>query len=109
MNTSEEIIRRINIAVLPWSSHITSKKMFGGHCTLYKGKMCVGEVKGNLMVRVIPEKMPAILAQPYVRPMDFTGKPMKEFIFVEQKGFDSEEKLQHWVEMGIEHAKTKTE
>ncbi|MFC7357134.1 TfoX/Sxy family protein [Jejudonia soesokkakensis] len=107
MSTSEEIVRRLRIAVIPWTSHITEKKMFGGHCMLYKGKMCVGETKERLMVRVIPEKMEEIIKRPHVRPMDFTGKPMKEFIFVQKEGFDTEEKLQHWIELGIEHAESK--
>lgn len=107
MNTSEELIRRIRVAVLPWAPHMEEKKMFGGYCTLYKGKMCVGETKERLMVRVVPEKMEQVLAMPHVQPMDFTGKPMKEFVFVSEKGWDTEEKLQQWIELGIEHAELK--
>lgn len=102
--TSEEIVIRIKASISPWKEHINNKKMFGGNCFLYKGKMCVGETKERLMVRVISEKMNKVLAMPFVSPMDFTGKPMKEFIFVSEKGFDTEEKLQQWVELGIEHA-----
>jgi TfoX/Sxy family transcriptional regulator of competence genes len=105
---SEEIVRRIRVATLPWSAHVSEKKMFGGSCFLYKGKMCVGETKERLMVRIVPEKMGDVMANPHVKPMDFTGKPMKEFIFVSEKGFDTEEKLQQWVELGIEHARLKT-
>jgi len=108
MDLSEELIRRIRVAVLPWASHITEKKMFGGHCTMYKGKMCVGETKERLMVRVVPEKMEAVLEMPHVQPMDFTGKPMKEFIFVSAEGWDTQEKIQQWVELGIEHAELKS-
>ncbi|MCW9037713.1 TfoX/Sxy family protein [Altibacter sp.] len=104
---SEALVRRIRVAVLPWNPHITEKKMFGGSCFLFKGKMCVGETKGRLMVRVVPGKMNQVLDDPDVSPMDFTGKPMKEFIFVAEKGFDSEAKLQHWIELGIEHAQSK--
>ena len=107
-NKSEEIVRRIRYAVQPWAAHITEKRMFGGSCFLYKGKMCVGETKERLMVRVVSEKMDKALKTPHVMPMDFTGKPMKEFIFVSEKGFDTEEKLQQWVELGIEHAKIKS-
>lgn len=105
---SEEIVRRIRVATLPWSDHVTEKKMFGGSCFLYKGKMCVGETKERLMVRVVSEKMEEVLGNPHVRHMDFTGKPMKEFIFVSEKGFDTEEKLQQWLELGIEHAQLKS-
>ena len=101
---SEEIVKRIEASVIPWKENIVNKRMFGGNCFLYKGKMCVGETKERLMVRVISEKMNDVLAMPYVTPMNFTGKPMKDFIFVSEKGFDTEEKLQQWVELGIEHA-----
>ena len=104
---SIDLIKRLRVATLPWASRIVEKKMFGGVCILYKGKMSVGETKGRLMVRVVSEKMEAILTEAHVHPMDFTGKPMKEFIFVHSQGFDTEEKLQNWVELGIEHAERK--
>lgn len=107
-NKSEEIIKRIQVALLPWNENITGKRMFGGYCNLYKGKMCIGENKERLMVRVIGEKMEDIMKKKYVKPMDFTGKTLKEFIFVSEKGFDTEEKLQYFVELGIEHAISKT-
>lgn len=108
-NKSEELVKRIRAAVAPWSADITEKRMFGGFCTLFRGKMSVGETKGRLMVRVISEKMEEVLKHPNVKPMDFTGKPMKEFIFVSEEGYDTEEKLQQWVELGIEHAKLKSQ
>ncbi|MDT0554786.1 TfoX/Sxy family protein [Patiriisocius hiemis] len=109
MTTSQIIVERLAIATKYWADEITQKKMFGGTCFLYKGKMCVGETKQKLMVRIVAEKMETILQKPEVKPMDFTGKPMKEFIFVTHNGFDTEEKLQYWVELGIEHAKSKTQ
>lgn len=104
---SEEILKRIRVALNPWNEDIEEKRMFGGTCFLFKGKMCVGETKERLMVRVPHERMEELLSVPFVGPMDFTGKPMKEFIFVTAKGFDTEEKLQQWAEIGIAHAKTK--
>lgn len=106
---TEDLLRRIRVALKPWEDDITEKKMFGGYCFLYKGKMCVGETKQRLMVRVMSEYMDAVMADPCVSPMDFTGKPLKEFIFVSEAGYSTEEKLQQWVEHGIEHAKSKTE
>lgn len=107
MTPSEELVKRLQVATLPWTSHMTEKKMFGGHCFLFKGKMCVGETKERLMVRVVAHKMQDVLTKPEVSPMDFTGKPMKEFVFVDKSGYDTEEKLQHWIELGIEHAEKK--
>ena len=88
-------------------SDIELKKMFGGLAYLYRGKMTVGIVKNDLCVRVVPEKMDAMLNRDHVRPMEFTGKPMKEFVFVSPDGFLSEEELQQWIELGLEHARRK--
>ena len=108
MTASESIIQRLQAAIKPWALHITEKKMSGGHCFLYKGKMCFGETKERLMVRVMADKKQETLAMPHVRPMDFTGKPMKEMIFVAKEGITTEEKLQYFVELGIEHAEWKS-
>ena len=109
MSKTEEILKRIRVSLKPWQKDIVEKRMFGGTCYLYKGKMCVGETKERLMVRVPSEKMEEALRTDFVGPMDFTGKPMKEFIFVTEKGFDTEEKLQHWVEIGVAHAQSKSQ
>ena len=103
----EHICIRLRGALAPWNKDISEKAMFGGHSFLYKGKMCVGALKGMLVVRIPSIFMDSSLAQEDVEPMTFTGKPMKEFVYVHDKGFDTEEKLQHWVEMGIAHAKSK--
>jgi hypothetical protein len=39
--------------------------------------------------------------------MDFTKRAMKEFIYVASEGFKTESKLLHWIELGLEHAKSK--
>jgi TfoX/Sxy family transcriptional regulator of competence genes len=82
----------------------TEKRMFGGIAFLYKGKMTVGIVKEDLMVRVIHAKMKEVLAMDHVRPMDFTNRPMKEFIFVSPEGFKTEKQLATWLQHGLEHA-----
>ena len=83
---------------------LTEKKMFGGLSFLYHGKMTVGIVKEELAVRVISKRMDDVLKLDHVRPMDFTKRPMKEFIYVSGKGFRTEEQLLSWIELGIEHA-----
>ena len=88
-------------------SNITEKKMFGGIAFLYRGKMTVGIIKDNLMVRVISNKMDRILSSEHVRPMDFTNRPMKEFVYVSEEGIATEEELLYYIELGLEHAKQK--
>ncbi len=71
--------------------------------------MTVGVIKNDLMVRIIDSKIDDELKKEFVRPMDFTGKPMKEFVYVSIDGFKTEEELQYWIELGFEHAKYKLE
>jgi len=111
MAYNEDLEKRLDFALKMFpkrvSKHLSKKKMFGGLAILYKNKMTVGIVKNDLMVRVIGPKMDALLPLDAVRPMDFTNRPMKEFIYVSSKGFETEEQLQNWIELGIEHAQNK--
>ncbi len=91
----------------PLRSDISEKKMFGGLAFLLRGKMTVGIVGDDLMVRVLGDKMKDVLSEESVRPMDFNKKPMKEFVFVSPEGCVSETCLRRWLELGIEHARHK--
>ena len=81
---------------------IDEKKMFGGLAFMLKGKMFCGIVKNDLMVRVGKEQNDEALSKPYARPMDFTGKPMKGYVFVSSEGLGAEEDLAAWVMRGYE-------
>jgi TfoX/Sxy family transcriptional regulator of competence genes len=83
---------------------ISEKKMFGGLAFLLCGNMCVGVVNDELMVRVGPDAYNEALAQPHARRMDFTGRPMKGFVFVACEGFESDEDLESWIQRGVEFA-----
>jgi len=107
MPYNEQIANRIKMQLQLFSEDFTEKKMFGGLSFLYKGKMTVGIVKDELAVRVIASKMDTELTKPHTRPMDFTIRPMKEFIFVSEEGFKTESLLLHYIELGLEHAKRK--
>ncbi len=104
MAYDEELARRISSNLEPFRNDVEEKKMFGGVGYMYKGKMCCGVVKDELMIRVISEKYEEALAHPHTRVMDFTDKPMKNFLYVAPEGFRSEEDLTHWINLGIEHA-----
>ncbi len=111
MAYNQDLEKRLDFALKVFpksiSGYMSKKKMFGGLAFLYKGKMTVGIIKNDLMVRVISSKMDNILTIDAVRPMDFAKRPMKEFIYVSSKGFETEEQLQNWIELGIEHAQNK--
>ena len=106
MPFNEMLASRLRAQLGVFSEEFTEKKMFGGLSFLYNGKMTVGIVKEELVVRVISSKMENELSKDHVRPMDFTKRTLKEFIYVSQDGFKSEEELLYYIELGLEHAKT---
>lgn len=85
---------------------VTQKEMFGGVCFLLDGKMFCGIVKDELMVRVGPEAHEAALAEPHVRPMDFTGRPMAGYIYVEPEGLTTDKALKRWIDAGLKFVAT---
>lgn len=85
---------------------VEEKKMMGGLCFMVNGKMCCGIVKEDLMVRVVEDRHEEALSNPHGRPMDFTGKPLKNFVFVSPDGVKKDKDLTYWLEMGIEFVNT---
>ncbi|MBE0689556.1 MAG: TfoX/Sxy family protein [Anaerolineae bacterium] len=83
---------------------LTERKMFGGIAFMLNGNMCCGIIKDELMVRIGAVKHEAALAQSQVRPMDFTGRPMKGMVMVGAEGLHSDLALRGWVEQGVEYA-----
>lgn len=66
------------------------KKMFGGTGYLSNGNMVSGVYRDLLVLRVGRDVEQELLTQPWCRPMDITGKPMKGWLFVESEGWDNE-------------------
>jgi TfoX/Sxy family transcriptional regulator of competence genes len=93
----EKLADRVRKIVGP---DVTEKKMFGGLAFLLDGKMFCGIAKEDLMVRVGPDAYEAALAEPHVRPMDFTGRPMNGYVFVGPAGCRTEKQVRPWVEGG---------
>ena len=81
---------------------VTEKKMFGGLAFLWQGHMFCGIVGEDLMVRVGAERYEQALLEPHTRAMDFTGRPMKGYVYVEPKGFEADDELKNWVNRGLE-------
>jgi hypothetical protein len=76
---------------------IAERRMFGGLAFLSRGHMCVGIVGGELMARVGPDRYAAALRRPGAREMDFTGRPMRGFVFVAPSGTEADATLERWV------------
>lgn len=80
---------------------VVEKKMFGGLAFMVNGHMCVGVNAEDLMVRVGPDQYEEALALPHARKMDFTGRPLRGFIYVSADGIESDADLNGWIRRAL--------
>ena len=105
MAYDEKLAARLETA-LQDRQGFSKRKMFGGLCLMINGHMTVGVTSEDMMVRVGPDGYEDALAQPHARAMDFTGKPMKGYVYVGRDGLVSDEALDAWVERTLAFIKT---
>ncbi|MDH5739264.1 MAG: TfoX/Sxy family protein [Nitrospira sp.] len=86
---------------------VEEKRMFGGLCFMLNGHMCCGIEKDRLMVRVASERYDALLKKPHACEMDFTGKPLKGFLFISEAGYRSAAGLTRWLDEAVMFVKAK--
>jgi TfoX/Sxy family transcriptional regulator of competence genes len=83
---------------------VTEKKMFGGLAFLLNGNMACGITNEDLMLRLGPDGAKEALEHPHARNMDFTGKPLKGFVYIDPEGYAEDEELEMWVNRAITFA-----
>jgi len=98
---NERLAERVR-GVLASHGSVVEKKMMGGLCFMLRGHMCCGVLKNELIVRVGRERHEAALADPHARPMEFTGRTSRGFVFVASPGLRTSRALERWVSRGIE-------
>ena len=84
---------------------VEEKKMMGGLTFMVNGKMCVGVSKDDLMARIDPDVYESALRKKGCREMNFTGKPMKGFVFVSPKGTGNKKDLKYWLGLALDFNK----
>jgi TfoX/Sxy family transcriptional regulator of competence genes len=87
-------------------SGVEERKMFGGLAFLVGGHMACGVEKNRLMLRIGAENYEEALSQPHVRPMDFTGRPLRGFVYVEPEGLRTKPQLARWVRRAVAFARS---
>ena len=105
MAYDEKLVTRVR-KVLARRKGLTEKKMFGGLAFMVHGNMCCGVLKDDLVFRVGPERYEKALSQPYTRPMNFTGRPLKGFVFVGPNGYKTDKAFAKWVTQAAEFVMT---
>ncbi len=99
MAYDEWLAERVGKILKDKSVSFLDKKMMGGLCFMVDDKMCVGIVKNTLMARIGPDAYEAALEKEGVSEMNFTGRAMKGYVFIQPEAVDREEELIHWVDL----------
>lgn len=66
---------------------LTEKKIFGSITSMLNCSKCCALVKNSLIIRIDPENYAKALTEQNTRTMDFTGKPLRGFVFVDPDGY----------------------
>lgn len=83
---------------------LTEKRMFGGIAFMLNGNMCCGVQEDRLMLRLGNEGAAEALKHKHVRPMDFTGRPLKSMVYVDPQGFRTPSQLRKWIDRAVAFA-----
>ena len=86
-------------------NNLEEKEMMGGLVFMYNGKMCVGIIKDELMCRVDPAIHEEVVEKTGCRTMDFTKRPMRVYIFIDESGMKSIKELDYWIGLALDFNK----
>jgi len=101
MAYNEKLANRIReqLADLP---NTEEKEMMGGLTFMVNEKMCIGIIKDEMMCRIAPEIQDTVLEKTGCRIMDFTGRPMKGYVMVDDTGMKSQKEFENWINLCLE-------
>jgi TfoX/Sxy family transcriptional regulator of competence genes len=105
MAYNQTLANRVRELIAETHNHINEKKMFGGLCFMVNDKMCIGVEQERLMLRIDPVRYESLLEKDGCTPMDFTGKPMKGYVYVDEEALKTKKQLQYWVGLALEYNK----
>ena len=101
MAYDEQLADRIR-EILVDQPEIEEKQMMGGVAFMVNNKMCVGVIKDEMMARIDPEIFEEAIEKQGCRPMDFTYKPMKGWVFISPEGIDTVKDLEYWIALALD-------
>jgi TfoX/Sxy family transcriptional regulator of competence genes len=104
MPYDEKIADRIREELAP-QRNVEEKKMMGGLTFMVNAKMCIGVLRDDIMVRIDPAAYEQALERKGCREMDFTGRPLKGFVFVSPDGTKGKKDIQYWIDLALAYNK----
>ena len=107
MSYDSYLAERIERILMDRKANFYQKAMMGGLVFMVEEKMCIGIVRDKktngdgIMARIGEESEAQYSNRIGCRPMEFTGRPMKGFVFVYPEGYDLDDDLEFWVELAL--------
>ena len=90
---------RTRLSSLP---RVEEKRMMGGLCFMVEGKMALGIMKDELMVRIDPARHEALVERPGARTMELGKRPMHGYLLVEPDALRTARDLEEWVQQALD-------
>ncbi len=101
MAFNENLADRVRESISITRKKVEEKRMFGGLCFMVNKKMCVGIEKDRIMVRLDPANYKTTLEKEGCIPMDFAGRIMKGYVFVNEEALTTKKKLDYWIDLAL--------
>ena len=101
MAYSEALANRVRerFAELP---NVSEKEMMDGLTFMYNDKMCVGIIRDELMCRIDPKLHDTSVEKIGCRTMDFTKRPMKGYVMVDDNGMKIQQDFDYWIDLALD-------
>jgi TfoX/Sxy family transcriptional regulator of competence genes len=101
MAYNEQLANRIrqHLALL---DNIEEKQMMGGLTFMYNGKMCIGIIADEIMCRIDPALHEMVVEQKGCRSMDFTKRPMKGYVMIDEYGITTQKEFEYWINLCLD-------
>lgn len=106
MAYDQRLADRVRRALAP-RTDIEERAMFGGLAFMARGHLCCGLVNDKLMVRVGPDGYTRFLRERGAEPMDFTGRPMRGFLYVNPIVTATSSGLRRWVSRALDFVESR--
>ena len=103
MAYDEKLADRTREIISVTHKKVEEKKMFGGLCFMVNDKMCMGVESERMMLRIDPAVYEEVMEKEGCKPMDFTGRVMKGYVFVDADVLNTKKKLEFWVNLALEY------
>jgi TfoX/Sxy family transcriptional regulator of competence genes len=104
MSYNEKLANRIREELVE-TKKVKEKEMMGGLTFMVNDKMCIGIIKDEMMCRIDPELQEEALEKNGCRIMDFTGRPMKGYVMVEDSGMRTKKEFEFWINLCLDFNK----